>query len=82
MQNPLDSEFPRVNAEKHQLEMTFRSGDRATTGTKLQLSDLLEGQKVQGRVKKIEEFGIFIQIDDSKVSGLCHKSEVCDGSTR
>jgi rRNA biogenesis protein RRP5 len=56
--------------------MTFRSGDRASTSAKLQLSDLSEGQKVQGRVKKVEEFGIFIQIDDSKVSGLCHKSEV------
>jgi rRNA biogenesis protein RRP5 len=57
--------------------MTFRSGDRAPTVSKLQLSDLSVGQKVQGRVKKVEEFGIFIQIDDSKLSGLCHKSEVC-----
>jgi rRNA biogenesis protein RRP5 len=56
--------------------MTFRSGNRALATPKLQFSDLAEGQKVQGRVKKVEEYGIFIQIDDSKVSGLCHKSEV------
>lgn len=40
------------------------------------LNDLKEGQKVDGIVKKIEEYGLFIQIEGSKLSGLCHKSQV------
>ena len=56
--------------------MTFRSGDltRAPPNS-LTLSDLREGQKVIGRVKRIEQYGIFIEIEGSKISGLCHKSQ-------
>lgn len=28
-------------------------------------------------MKKVEDYGIFIEIVGSKLSGLCHKSEVC-----
>jgi rRNA biogenesis protein RRP5 len=57
--------------------MTFRSANRtASPNSQLRLSDLTEGQKIQGRVKKVEEYGLFIQIEGSKLSGLCHKSEV------
>ena len=42
------------------------------------LSDLKEGQKVDGIVKKIEDYGLFVQIDGSKLSGLCHKSQVSE----
>jgi len=43
----------------------------------MQLSDLKEGKKVEGKVTKIEDYGLFIQIKDSKLSGLCHKTQVC-----
>jgi rRNA biogenesis protein RRP5 len=42
----------------------------------LGLSDFAEGQTVVAIVKKVEEYGIFLRIDGSNVSGLCHKSEV------
>ncbi|KAH9081576.1 nucleic acid-binding protein, partial [Lactarius deliciosus] len=42
------------------------------------LSDFQEGQKVKGRIKKIEAYGLFIEIEGTKVSGLCHKSELSD----
>lgn len=59
------------------MEMTFRSGDlKREKPTKLTLSDLVEGDKVDGHVKKIEDYGLFIEIDGTKISGLCHKSEV------
>ena len=57
--------------------MTFRSGSLSRSQPALSLSDLQEGQKIKGRVKKIEVYGLFIEIEGSKVSGLCHKSEVC-----
>ena len=58
--------------------MTFRSGDLTRNASQLlTLQDLQEGQKIMGRVKRIETFGLFIEIDGSKVTGLCHKSQVC-----
>ena len=57
--------------------MSFRTKP-STTGKDLQLTlrDFQEGQIVHGHVKKVEDYGLFIELDDSKVSGLCHKSEV------
>ncbi len=70
-----------VNPEKKQIELSFRSGDlKRDNRSQLTLSDLTEGQKVDGRVKKVEDYGIFIEVQGSKVSGLCHKSEVSDSS--
>ena len=52
-----------VDREKKQIEMTFRSGDaRKEVRPSVTLADLTEGQKVEGRVKKIEEYGLFIEI--------------------
>ncbi|KAI0778417.1 U3 snoRNP-associated protein Rrp5 [Trametes elegans] len=68
-----------INPEKKQLELTFRSGDlKRDNRGQLSLSDLSEGQKIDGRVKRIEDYGLFIEIEGSKLSGLCHKSEISD----
>ncbi|CAE7126961.1 unnamed protein product [Rhizoctonia solani] len=66
-----------VNPETNQIELTMRSGDinkllKRTIG----LSDFQVGQKVEGRVKSVKDFGIFVEIAGTKISGLCHKSEV------
>ncbi|CCM04209.1 uncharacterized protein FIBRA_06375 [Fibroporia radiculosa] len=66
----------RVDIAKKQVEMTFRSGDLKTNS--LTLADLSEGQKVDGCIKRTEEYGLFIQIEGSKLTGLCHKSELSD----
>ncbi|CAE6393843.1 unnamed protein product [Rhizoctonia solani] len=68
-----------VNPETNQIELTMRSGDinkllKRTVG----LSDFEVGQKVEGRVKSVMDFGIFIEIAGTKISGLCHKSEISD----
>ncbi|KAM7184664.1 rRNA biogenesis protein rrp5 [Rhypophila sp. PSN 637] len=45
----------------------------------LTIDDLKEGQIVTGKVRKVEEFGAFIDIDGSdNISGLCHRSEMAD----
>lgn len=42
-------------------------------------SDLEVGQIVTGKIRKVEDFGVFIVIDNSmNVSGLCHQSEMAD----
>jgi RecJ-like exonuclease len=66
-----------ANPNTNQVELTMRSGDinkllKRTVG----LSDFQVGQKVEGRVKSVMDFGLFIEIAGTKISGLCHKSEV------
>lgn len=42
--------------------------------------DLKMGDIVTGRVRKVEEFGVFIDVDNTqpRVSGLCHKTQIAD----
>ncbi|KAI0603338.1 hypothetical protein F4775DRAFT_533283, partial [Biscogniauxia sp. FL1348] len=41
--------------------------------------DIRKGQVVTGKVRKVEDFGVFILIDNSNnVSGLCHRSEMAE----
>jgi rRNA biogenesis protein RRP5 len=42
------------------------------------LSDFTKGQIVTGKVKKVAEYGVFVSVDGSNVSGLCHKSQIAD----
>lgn len=45
----------------------------------LTYNDVKEGQVVTGKVRKVEEFGAFILVDNSNnVSGLCHRSQMAE----
>ena len=66
-----------VDAENKKVEMTFRSEEFIKHSSKFTITSVSPGQKVDGIVKKVENYGLFIQIDGSKLQGLCHKSEVC-----
>ena len=66
-----------MDKENRKIEMSFRTKTNTTNkDSLLTLRDFQEGQTVHGHVKKVEDYGLFIELDDSKVSGLCHKSEV------
>lgn len=66
-----------VDRENSKVEMSFRTKSSTTNkASLLTLRDFKKGQIVHGHVKKLEDYGLFIELDDSKVSGLCHKSEV------
>ncbi|CAG9941999.1 unnamed protein product [Clonostachys rosea f. rosea IK726] len=42
-------------------------------------NDIKEGQVLTGKVRKVEDFGAFILIDNSaNVSGLCHRSQMAE----
>jgi rRNA biogenesis protein RRP5 len=57
--------------------MTLRSNSSPKArANATSFEDLSVGQKVNGTVKKIAEYGLFINVNGTKVSGLCHKSEV------
>lgn len=45
----------------------------------LNFNDVKVGQIITGKVRKVEDFGVFIVIDNStNVSGLCHQSEMAE----
>ena len=43
-------------------------------------SDMQTGDVVTGKVRKVEDFGVFIDVDNTqpRVSGLCHRSQIAD----
>ena len=48
----------------------------------LTFGDLEVGQVVTGKIRKVEEFGVFVVLDNSaNVSGLCHRSQMADQKT-
>ncbi|XP_066389622.1 rRNA biogenesis protein RRP5-like [Miscanthus floridulus] len=57
---------------------------RKTTGSKLEklddisYSDLHVGDIIDGQVKRVESFGLFVTIRRSELVGLCHVSELSD----
>ncbi|KAK6429466.1 rRNA biogenesis protein rrp5 [Oleoguttula sp. CCFEE 5521] len=46
----------------------------------LQFNDIKTGMIVTGKVRKVEDYGAFVDLDNSqpRLSGLCHRSEVAD----
>ncbi|KAJ7786117.1 hypothetical protein B0H16DRAFT_1670341 [Mycena metata] len=70
-----------VDVEAKKVEMTFRSENFSKASSTLAVSDLKEGQKIDGVVDRIEDYGLFIQIEGSKIKGLCHKSELSDNTS-
>ncbi|KAF9040398.1 nucleic acid-binding protein [Hymenopellis radicata] len=66
-----------VDTATKKVEMTFRTTD-SSRKSNITLGDLQKGQKITGSVKKVEDYGLFINIDNSRLSGLCHKSQLSD----
>ncbi|KAF8078800.1 hypothetical protein FPV67DRAFT_79954 [Lyophyllum atratum] len=66
-----------VDPETKKIEMSFRTGI-SKNPSQLSAGDLQIGQKVDGVVKRTEDYGLFIQIENSKLTGLCHKSQLSD----
>ncbi|KIY51212.1 nucleic acid-binding protein [Fistulina hepatica ATCC 64428] len=70
-----------LDDETKKVELTFRSEAaiaRSSKPTTMTAVDLVTGQKIIGVVQKVETYGLFIKIEDTKLTGLCHKSELSD----
>jgi len=42
--------------------------------------NIKEGDKINGVIKRIEDYGLFIDIEGTKLHGLCHKSQLTDNA--
>ncbi|CAK7216611.1 rRNA bioproteinsis protein rrp5 [Sporothrix bragantina] len=73
-----------VNSELKQVQLTLKASVVDDNYKPLStLADFHQGQIVSGRVRKVEDFGAFIVLDNTaNVSGLCHRSEMADKAVR
>ncbi|KAF9972061.1 rRNA biogenesis protein rrp5, partial [Modicella reniformis] len=68
-----------VDENRHQIELTLKASQIDPTVKAVQtLTDFTKGQKVKGTIKAVKDIGVFIKIDNSSVSGLCHISEISE----
>ncbi|CCG82813.1 U3 snoRNP-associated protein Rrp5 [Taphrina deformans PYCC 5710] len=68
-----------VDTKTKRIEFSLKKKNAKVKATQTGLSDLSVGQVIDGTIKKIEDFGVFVQVNDfAGVSGLCHKSEIAD----
>lgn len=73
-----------VNTEQKQVQLTLKASVVDDNYVPLStLADFHKDQIVSGRVRKVEDFGAFIVLDNTaNVSGLCHRSEMADKAVR
>ncbi|KAG0275224.1 rRNA biogenesis protein rrp5 [Linnemannia exigua] len=68
-----------VSESHHQIELTLKASQIDPSIKAIQtLADFTKGEKVKGTIKAVKEIGVFIKIDNSTVSGLCHISEISE----
>ncbi|KAG0259771.1 rRNA biogenesis protein rrp5 [Mortierella polycephala] len=68
-----------VNEARSQIELTLKASQIDPSIKAIQtLADFTKGQKVKGTIKAVKDIGVFIKIDNSAVSGLCHISEISE----
>ena len=66
-----------VDLSKNQIELSLKQSSIDPKMKLLDYSDLEPKTIMSGTVRKIEAFGLFIQLDNSNIRGLCHITEVC-----
>ncbi|KAJ6441591.1 rRNA biogenesis protein RRP5 [Purpureocillium lavendulum] len=73
-----------VDAAVRQAELSLKASVVEEDYTPpMTFKDIKEGQVVTGKVRKVEEFGAFILVDNSaNVSGLCHRSQMADKAVK
>ncbi|KAK9832620.1 hypothetical protein WJX81_004603 [Elliptochloris bilobata] len=65
-----------LSVDGNRVEVTLRS--KGGAGARLALQDLEVGQVVRGRVKRVERYGVFVEVAGGTLTGLVHISEAAD----
>ncbi|KAL6599504.1 hypothetical protein ACP70R_045641 [Stipagrostis hirtigluma subsp. patula] len=63
---------------KVELSLRKSTGSKSERLNDISYSDLHEGDIVDGQVKRVESYGLFVTIRSSDLVGLCHVSELSD----
>jgi rRNA biogenesis protein RRP5 len=65
-----------VDAEANKVRLSLRPSAIAGKADGKGIDEVWEGDRVNGVVSRVEDYGLFIRLDGYSLSGLCHKSEV------
>ncbi|KAE9051353.1 hypothetical protein PR001_g1533 [Phytophthora rubi] len=60
------------------LELSLKASVVSEDVSVFKWTDLKEGLTVKGTITKVQTYGVFVRIEKSTISGLCHISEVAD----
>ncbi|RMX67697.1 hypothetical protein DD238_001480 [Peronospora effusa] len=60
------------------LELSLKTSVVSEDVSMFKWNDLKEGLTVKGTITKVQAYGVFVRIEKSTISGLCHISEVAD----
>jgi rRNA biogenesis protein RRP5 len=65
-----------VDADSNKVGLSLRPSAVGDKVAGKGIDDTWEGDRVNGVVSRVEDYGLFIRLDGYSLSGLCHKSEV------
>ncbi|KTW29664.1 hypothetical protein T552_00873 [Pneumocystis carinii B80] len=69
--------------ENKRIEMTLKKSKLKSLEPLLEFSEVSKGQIIEGVVRKITDFGIYINlVGYNNVSGLCHISQIADSKVK
>ncbi|TYZ63090.1 hypothetical protein PybrP1_002620 [[Pythium] brassicae (nom. inval.)] len=60
------------------LELSLKASVVSDDVAVVKFRDLKEGMTVKGTITKVQPYGVFVKIEKSTISGLCHISEIAD----
>ncbi|CAI5742333.1 unnamed protein product [Peronospora destructor] len=60
------------------LELSLKASVVSEDVSMFKWNDLKEGLTIKGTITKVQAYGVFVRIEKSTISGLCHISEVAD----
>eukprot|EP00658_Telonema_sp_P-2_P005377 TRINITY_DN12009_c0_g1_i7.p1 TRINITY_DN12009_c0_g1~~TRINITY_DN12009_c0_g1_i7.p1 ORF type:complete len:1771 (-),score=448.79 TRINITY_DN12009_c0_g1_i7:212-5524(-) len=67
-----------VDSVSGRIDMSLKQSVVDPSHESITFQDLSPGMLLRGSVKKVQDFGVFVNIDESNLSGLCHMSEVSE----
>lgn len=68
----------RVVAVEPKLQLSLKPSDVTPDAEGRGLADFKEGMHVKGTISSCQVYGVFVRFENSKVSGLCHRTEMSD----
>ncbi|KAJ3175830.1 rRNA biogenesis protein rrp5 [Geranomyces variabilis] len=67
-----------INSDKVEMSLKQSVVDPDLQAKTVTLDSLRKGRKLKGTVTGVKEFGVFVKLANSTLTGLCHKTQVSD----
>ncbi|RQM29029.1 hypothetical protein B5M09_003214 [Aphanomyces astaci] len=71
-----------TKVDNGKVELSLKASVVTGSTSQLTVKSLTVGQTVKGTIRSIQTYGVFVLLENSSVSGLCHISEVADAKVK